>query len=143
LVRLGCSHYHGDGGEGRLAEMSGVSSYSLLFRLIFLLSLDDNIFWGYHPSMIKSFKSKEAEKLFNGHFSSKLPQSIQRTAVMKLKILNAASILDTLRIPPSNNLEVLHHDREGQHSIRINKQWRICFVWEGRDAFNVEIVDYH
>jgi toxin HigB-1 len=93
--------------------------------------------------MIKSFKSKEAEKLFNGHFSSKHPQSIQRTAVMKLKILNAASILDTLRIPPSNNLEVLHHDREGQHSIRINKQWRICFVWEGRDAFNVEIVDYH
>ena len=93
--------------------------------------------------MIKSFKNKEAEKLFNGHFSSKLPQSIQRTAVMKLKILNAACILETLRIPPWNNLEVLHHDREGQYSIRINKQWRICFVWEGSDAYNVEIIDYH
>jgi toxin HigB-1 len=93
--------------------------------------------------MIKTFKSKEAEKLFNGRFSTKLPQSIQRTAAIKLKILNAASVLDTLRIPPSNYLEALHHDREGQHSIRINKQWRICFVWEGSDAYNVEIVDYH
>jgi toxin HigB-1 len=58
-------------------------------------------------------------------------------------VLNAASFLETLRIPPSNNLEALHRDREGQHSIRINKQWRICFVWEGNDAFEVEIVDYH
>jgi len=62
---------------------------------------------------------------------------------MKLKILNAASILDTLRVPPSNHLEVLRGDREGQHSIHINKQWRICFVWKGNDAYDVEIADYH
>lgn len=93
--------------------------------------------------MIKSFKCKETEKLFYGRFSAKLPQAIQRSAVIKLKILNAATILDTLRVPPSNHLEALHHDREGQHSIRINQQWRICFVWEGSDAYDVEIVDYH
>jgi len=93
--------------------------------------------------MIKSFKDKETEKLFNGQFSAKLPQAIQRTAAIKLKILNAATVLETLRIPPSNYLEVLRGDREGQHSIRINKQWRICFVWQGNDACDVEIVDYH
>ena len=93
--------------------------------------------------MIKAFKCKETEKLYCGRFSTKLPQDIQRSAVIKLKMLNAASILDTLRVSPSNHLEDLHHDREGQHSIRINKQWRICFVWRGSDAYDVEIVDYH
>ena len=93
--------------------------------------------------MIKSFKCKEAEKLFYGRFSTKLPQTIQRTAVMKLKILNAATILETLRVPPSNHLEILRGDREGQHSIRINKQWRICFIWQGNDVYDVEIADYH
>jgi proteic killer suppression protein len=93
--------------------------------------------------MIKSFVCKETEKLFHGRFSSKLPQDIQRTAAIKLKVLNAANILETLRVPPSNHLEALHHDRQGQHSIRINKQWRICFTWEGSDAYDVEIVDYH
>jgi len=93
--------------------------------------------------MIKSFKCKETEKLFHGRFSARLPQAIQRTAAIKLKMLNAATVLDTLRIPPSNYLEALRGDREGQHSIRINKQWRICFVWQGNDAFDVEIVDYH
>lgn len=62
---------------------------------------------------------------------------------MKLKVINAASLLETLRVPPSNHLEELHGDREGQHSIRINRQWRICFVWQGNDAYDVEIVDYH
>jgi toxin HigB-1 len=93
--------------------------------------------------MIKSFKCKETEKLFYGRFSTKLPQAIQRTTVIKLKMLHAANFLETLRIPPSNQLETLHRDREGQHSIRINRQWRICFVWEGSNAHNVEIVDYH
>jgi proteic killer suppression protein len=93
--------------------------------------------------MIKSFKCKETEKLFNGLFSTRLPQAIQRTAIMKLKIINAASLLETLRVPPSNHLEALRGDREGQYSIRINKQWRICFVWQGSDAFDVEIADYH
>ncbi|MEW6184614.1 MAG: type II toxin-antitoxin system RelE/ParE family toxin [Thermodesulfobacteriota bacterium] len=93
--------------------------------------------------MIKKFKCKETEKLFNGRFSSKLPQTIQRSAAIKLKMINAATRLETLRIPPSNNLEVLQREREGQYSIRINKQWRICFVWKNGDAFDVEIVDYH
>jgi proteic killer suppression protein len=93
--------------------------------------------------MIKSFKCKETYMLFNGRFSKKLPTDIQKRAAIKLKILNAASILDTLRIPPSNNLEQLHGDREGQYSIRINEQWRICFSWQGNDAYDVEIVDYH
>jgi proteic killer suppression protein len=93
--------------------------------------------------MIKSFGDKETEKLFHGRFSARLPQAIQRAAAIKLKILNAATVLDTLRIPPSNFLEALRGDRDGQHSIRINKQWRICFVWRGNDAYDVEIVDYH
>ncbi len=93
--------------------------------------------------MIKSFKSKEAEKLFQGRFSSKLPQAIQRSAAIKLEVINAATVLETLRVPPSNYLEELQGDRKGQHSIRINKQWRICFIWKGNDAFDVEIVDYH
>jgi len=93
--------------------------------------------------MIESFKCKETEKLFHGRFSAKLPQTLQRSAAIKLKMLNAATVLDTLRVPPSNFLEALHGDRAGQHSIRINKQWRICFVWQGTDAHDVEIVDYH
>jgi proteic killer suppression protein len=93
--------------------------------------------------MIKTFKCRETEKLFQGQFSARLPQAIQRTAVIKLKILNAASVLETLSIPPSNKLEALHGDREGQYSIRINRQWRVCFVWQGSDVYDVEIVDYH
>lgn len=93
--------------------------------------------------MIKTFKCKETEKLFRGQFSARLPQAIQRTAAIKLKILNAVSVLETLRVPPSNCLEALRHGRQGQHSIRINKQWRICFLWQGSDAYDVEIVDYH
>ena len=93
--------------------------------------------------MIRSFRCKETEKLFWGQFSTRLPQAIQRAAVIKLKMLNAASVLDTLRIPPANQLEALHGDRDGQHSVRINRQWRICFRWHGNDAHDVEIVDYH
>ncbi len=93
--------------------------------------------------MIKSFKCKETERLFQGRFSARLPQAIQRAAAMKLKMLNAASLLETLRIPPSNYLEALQGDREGQYSIRINKQWRTCFVWQGSGAYDVEIADYH
>jgi proteic killer suppression protein len=93
--------------------------------------------------MIKGFASKETEKLFERQFSRKLPQSIQRVARRKLEILDAAEVLQDLRIPPSNRLEKLSGDREGQYSIRINDQWRICFEWRDGDAFNVEIVGYH
>jgi proteic killer suppression protein len=93
--------------------------------------------------MIKSFSCKETKKLFNREFSRKLPQDIQRVARRKLEILDAAEVLQDLRIPPSNRLEKLSGDRKGQHSIRINDRWRICFEWRRGDAYNVEIVDYH
>jgi proteic killer suppression protein len=93
--------------------------------------------------MIKSFKCKETEKLFNGKFSRKLPQDLQRVAARKLEMLAAAMRFESLRIPPSNHLEALSGDRAGQYSIRINKQWRICFVWQEGHVFEVEIVDYH
>ena len=93
--------------------------------------------------MIKSFACKETKKLFNREFSRKLPQDIQRVARRKLEILDAAEVLQDLRIPPSNRLEKLSGDRKGQHSIRINDQWRICFEWRRGDAYNVGIADYH
>jgi len=93
--------------------------------------------------VIKSFKSKEAEKIYHGRYSKRFPMDIQRLAARKLEMLAAASELKSLRIPPSNRLEKLIADRAGQHSIRINDQWRICFVWKAGDAYEVEIVDYH
>ena len=93
--------------------------------------------------MIKSFKSKEAEKIYQGRYSKRIPRGIQLLAARKLEMLAAASELKSLRIPPSNRLEKLKGDRAGQHGIRINDQWRICFVWQAGDARDVEIVDYH
>jgi len=93
--------------------------------------------------MIKSFKDKETEKVFSRILSRKLPQSIQQTAYRKLRMINNSIDLEDLRLPPANRLEKLKGDREGQHSIRINKQWRICFEWADGDAYMVEIADYH
>ncbi|MFA6422749.1 MAG: type II toxin-antitoxin system RelE/ParE family toxin [Candidatus Buchananbacteria bacterium] len=93
--------------------------------------------------MIKSFKSKEVEKIFSREYSLKLPYSIQKTALRKLWMLDAAETINDLRIPPANHLEQLKGNRRGQHSIRINEQWRICFKWHQGDAYNVEIIDYH
>ena len=93
--------------------------------------------------MIKSFKCKETEKVYNRLFSQKLPHDIQKVALKKLWILDAATSLEDLKIPPANHLESLKDDRKGQHSIRINKQWRICFKWQDGNSYNVEIVDYH
>jgi proteic killer suppression protein len=93
--------------------------------------------------MIKTFKNKETEKIFNRLLSRKLPQNIQHLARRKLVILDAATELNALRVPPGNRLEALKGDRRGQHSIRINDQWRICFKWKGDDAYDVEITDYH
>lgn len=92
--------------------------------------------------MIKSFRCKETEQVWEGRFSKRLPQDIQQVARRKLRMLNSTTSLDDLRIPPANRLEALKGDRDGQHSIRINNQWRICFVWND-GAENVEIVDYH
>ena len=93
--------------------------------------------------MIKSFHCKETKKIFGREFSKKLPTEIQEYARMKLVILDAATLVTDLRVPPGNRLEELKDDRKGQHSIRINNQWRICFEWKNGDTFNVEIVDYH
>lgn len=93
--------------------------------------------------MVKSFKRKETEKIWSGKISRRLPQDIQRVARRKLRMLNNAESLNDLRIPPANRLEALKGLRAGQHSIRINDQWRICFIWRDDNAFAVEIVDYH
>ena len=93
--------------------------------------------------MIKSFRDKETEKIFNRYFSNKLPQNIQNIARKKLIILDAVTEIDDLRVPPGNRLEALKGNRKGQHSIRINDQWRICFKWKDGDSYNVEITDYH
>jgi len=93
--------------------------------------------------MIRSFACAETERLFNDEPSRRLPHQIQRVARRKLLLLHQARRLSDLRAPYGNHLELLKDDRMGQHSIRVNDQWRICFRWQGEDAFEVEIVDYH
>ena len=93
--------------------------------------------------MIVGFRSRETERVWRGQFSRALPHDIQQTALRKLRLLNNAKILADLAVPPNNRLEALKGDRAGQHSIRINQQWRICFVWTPGGPDHVEIVDYH
>lgn len=93
--------------------------------------------------MIASFRDSETATVWSGRHSRKLPTDIQDAALRKLRLLNNAQRLDDLRIPPANRLEALKGDRKGQYSIRINQQWRICFVWTQNNAHQVEIVDYH
>jgi proteic killer suppression protein len=93
--------------------------------------------------MIKSFNCKETEKIFNSIFSKKLPHDIQRRAMIKLHMIDTAEDITDLRVPPANFLEQLQGDRAGQYSIRINQQYRICFIWNNNNAYDVEIVDYH
>lgn len=93
--------------------------------------------------MIISFTDKEAEHIWSGLRSRKLPFLIQDRALDKLRMLNRAKTIDDLRNPPSNRLHELKGDRAGQHSISINRQWRICFVWKDGNAHDVEIIDYH
>ena len=93
--------------------------------------------------MIRGFRDRETESVWKGDVSRRLPQDIQPVARRKLRMLNNARTLNDLRVPPANRLEALHGKRKGQHSIRINDQWRICFVWKDGGAHDVEIVDYH
>jgi len=93
--------------------------------------------------VIKSIGDRETEKVFGREFSRRLPPDIQQVAYRKLRMLNNAQTLADLRIPPANRLENLSGDRAGQHSVRINERWRICFEWREGDAYSVEIVDYH
>jgi toxin HigB-1 len=97
----------------------------------------------YHRRVIRSFRDRETQRLFQRQRPRRLPASILRTAQRKLELLDAAEKLSDLRVPPANRLEKLTGDRAGQHSIRINDQWRLCFVWRDGDAFEAEITDYH
>lgn len=93
--------------------------------------------------MIKTFKDAQTQKIYQRQVSRKLPPDIQQVALRKLRMINNATSLTDLRVPPANRLEKLSGDRAGQWSIRINNQWRICFTWHESDAYDVEIVDYH
>jgi toxin HigB-1 len=93
--------------------------------------------------MIASFRDRETEELWKSGKSRRIPANLRRRAFKKLAILNAAISLDNLKIPPGNQLEALSGDRAGEHGIRINDQYRLCFVWRDGNAFDVEIVDYH
>lgn len=97
----------------------------------------------YYWLMIKSYRCKETARITEGRTSRKFPADIQRRAKMRLDRIDAAADLDDLKVPPSHRLEPLSGDRRGQHSIRVNNQWRVCFVWREGHAFDVEIVDYH
>jgi proteic killer suppression protein len=93
--------------------------------------------------MIVSSRDPETATIWAGRRSRRLPADIQNAALRKLRLLHIAKRLDDLRVPPGNRLEALKRDRQGQHSIRINDQWRICFIWKGNHAHHVEITDYH
>jgi proteic killer suppression protein len=93
--------------------------------------------------MIRSFADPDTERLFHRDWPRRLPSDILRTALRKLLQIDAAVALSDLRVPPGNRLEALRGGRQGQHRIRINDQWRVCFVWQAGHAYDVEIVDYH
>lgn len=93
--------------------------------------------------MIKNFRCSETAKIWQGIFSKRLPEGIQPIARRKLRMLHNAENLQDLRVPPNNKLEALKGNRKGQYSIRINDQWRLCFIWQQAEALDVEIVDYH
>ena len=93
--------------------------------------------------MIKNFKDDETQKIYQRQRSRKLPADIQQVALRKLRMINNSTSINDLRVPPANRLEKLSGNRAGQWSIRINDQWRVCFRWEGSDALDVEITDYH
>jgi proteic killer suppression protein len=97
----------------------------------------------HYPRMIRSFRCRETRGLFDGRLSRRFPRDVQMVAARKLEVLDAATDIGQLRIPPGNRLEKLAGNRAGEYSIRVNRQWRICFRWVGSDAFDVELTDYH
>lgn len=122
-----------------------VSRIDFFVHLVLLLKklLDVYTENGYNGIVIKTFADRETEKVYHQQFSRKLPGDIQRIALRKLIMMDDATNINDLRVPPSNHLEQLHGDREGQHSIRINGKYRICFTVKDNDLYDVEIVDYH
>ena len=112
-------------------------------RRLPVLTLDVINVSRYYDLVIRSFADRETEKVFSREGSPRFPGDVQRRMQRKLEILDAAERLHDLSVPPGNQLEKLSGDRQGQWSIRVNDQWRVCFRWQGGDAFKVEIVDYH
>lgn len=108
-----------------------------------VVSLDVSNVFRYYSTVIRSFRDKRAQAIFEREFVKRFSADVQRLALRKLMQLHAAGRIETLRVPPGNRLESLRGDRAGQHSIRVNDQWRICFVWKDGHAHEVEIVDYH
>ena len=127
----------------RINQSEARSTPSALLTKISIYPFDMYPCLGYYDFMIKSFADKETEKIYNQIYSKKLPTDIQRIALRKLIMINNASGLNDLKVPPSNHLEKLAGDRKGQYSIRINDQFRICFIEKDNDFYNVEITDYH
>ena len=129
---------------GRCKSRAGAIQGLLLFPSVFCHEFFYEERNTYYPrQVIKSFADKTTAALFSGRRVRSFPPDIHRRAYAKLQALDAADTLDFLRVPPSNRLEKLRGDRDGQWSIRINDQWRICFRWEERDAYDVEVADYH
>lgn len=93
--------------------------------------------------MIRSFRSKDTERIWHAEYVKRVDRAVQRAALRKLELIHAAKDLEDLRVPPGNRLERLVGDRRGQHSIRVNDQWRICFIWREGGAEDAELVDYH
>ena len=93
--------------------------------------------------MIKSFRDKDAESVFKRKRVRRLSRPVQKVTQRKLDLIEAAEVIEDLRVPPGNRLEKLSRNRKGQYSIRVNDQWRICFLWQSGQAADVEIVDYH
>jgi toxin HigB-1 len=140
--RVGCLHRAGKLAGSLLSHAMG-SLCNSLPTPGFESPLDTSNATRYHHSMIESFADAETKRVFDGIVSRKWPFDMQRVARRKLIYLDDAEDLHDLRVPPGNRLEQLRGDRVGQYSIRINDQWRICFVWQDGKAWEVEIVDYH
>jgi proteic killer suppression protein len=128
-------------------EPEGMCWFSSAVRtakfFLFLIMLGVINVYRYYRNMIVDFRDADTKLFWNTGKSRRIPAAIRRMAVRKLMILNAAVELDNLRVPPGNRLEEMATDRKGQHSIRVNDQFRICFIWRDGNAHNVEIVDYH
>ena len=121
----------------------GTATDRAVHPVLTVLSIDNAIALQYYLAVIKTFADKHTAAIFEGFQVKRLPKEIQETARRKLKQIDAAASIESLRIPPGNRLELLKRNRAGQWSIRINDQWRICFRWGDGDATDVEIADYH
>lgn len=127
-----------------MSRVDGLLNLNLSFpQHKIVSSIDTSIFLRYYFSVIKTFRNDDTAALMTGTPVRRIPQDVRRRAKMRLLQINAAAELGDLRIPPSNRLEKLTGDRKDQYSIRVNRQWRICFNWENGDAYDVEFCDYH